>query len=1316
MKAFRLFVSSPADAEIERLRVERVASRLNGEFAGLARLETIRWETDHYAAHATFQAQIPPAADCDLVVGILRWRLGSPLPPTFAELLPTGEAYPSGTAYELLTAIARRRAGAELPDVFVFRYAGGEPLVRLGQPDFDEVERQWDALKSFFARWFVTPEGAFVAAFNPYASEDDLERRLEALLRKWLAERVAGGRALVWPPTKGSPFRGLEVFGARHAPVFFGRDADIRRSSEALREARAKFLFLLGASGAGKSSLARAGLVPRLTTPGVVKEVDVWRVGVLRPGDGASPFAALAEALWKREADLPPEEQGRGAALPEISEGDCRTPAELASVLAHADESSARVVVNALDRVATRTARSDRREATPRVDLMIVVDQLEEIFAPSVAADTREQFAALLERLVATGRVWLIATLRADFYAAFIDTPALKRLKEAGVSYDLAPPGAAELAEIVRAPAAAAGLVFETDASGEKLDERLLREADRPDMLPLVQLALSRLYEAREKRGGDTVLPVAAFTRLGGLKGIVEEAGETALGKLGDAERAKLAPLLRKLAELSRAGVLTARAAPLAEAAPDEASRKLVDALIAARLLMLDGESVRLAHQRVLSDWSRAQKIVAESADFYRIRDEVEEQRQRWEAGKRRGELLLARGLPLAEARDIEQRYDAELSPATLAYIAASRRRAGRAMAFAWTAAAVFALLAVGAGVAAKVAYDQQVEAVKQRETAEKNFDAAKTTVDGLIFNIAQGLRDVAGMRVETIRTILETAQKTVDALLARAPDDPRLLRSKAAMLGNFVQTYLNAGDLTDAASAAAQGLDIARKLAAQNPGSATAQRDVSLSLDSLGEVKLRAGDQAGALAAYQEELDISRKLAAQDKGNAQAQRDVSLSLDRLGDAKLEADDRASALAAYQESLDIRRALAAKDPANADAQRDVSVSLNRLGNLKFRSGDQAGALAAYQESLDIRRKLAAQDLGNAQAQSDVSVSLGRLGDVKLQAGDHAGALAAYQESLDVDRKLAAADPGNAQAQRNVSVGLDKLGDMKLDAGDPAGALAAYQESLDIRRKLAAKDPGNPEAQRDVSVSLDRLGDTKSQAGDQTGALAAYQEGLDIARKLAAQDAGNIEAERDVSVSLNRLGDAKLKAGDQSGALVAFQESLDIARKVAAEAPDSAEAQRDVSVSLQNLGNTKLHAGDKAGALAACQESLDIDRKLAAQEAGNAQAHRDVSVSLEKLGDVKLQAGDQAGALAAYEEDLDISRKLAAGDPGSAQAQMDIVAGLYKTAMAGDDPKARLGEALEILEKLDAQGRLTSDAKSWLGDIKAALAALDTAKP
>ena len=194
--------------------------------------------------------------------------------------------------------------------------------LEIEDPTRERVEREWAALRAFFQTWFVTSQGQFIAALNQYASEDQFERQLETLLRKWLADKVADGRVVPWPAAKGSPFRGLSVFGAKHASVFFGRSGDVRKAGDLWRDAARRgtpFLLIVGASGAGKSSMARAGLLPRITTPGVVAGVDVWRVATLRPSDSPDgPFAALAMALLQREADLPHGDDGRGPALPEI--------------------------------------------------------------------------------------------------------------------------------------------------------------------------------------------------------------------------------------------------------------------------------------------------------------------------------------------------------------------------------------------------------------------------------------------------------------------------------------------------------------------------------------------------------------------------------------------------------------------------------------------------------------------------------------------------------------------------------------------------------------------------------------------------------------------------------------------------------------------------------------------------------------------------------------------------------------------------------------------------------------------------------------
>jgi tetratricopeptide (TPR) repeat protein len=829
MSTFKLFVSSPGDAMVERRRVENVVSRLNGEFAGVARLEAIRWETEFYQAYSAFQAQIPRSTDCDLVIGILKWRLGTELPPDFAEKLPSGQPFPSGTAYEILTAIEKRQKGAKLPDIYVFRFAGSSPSVPIDDPNRSRVEHDWQVLKGFFEQWFVTERGYFKAAFNQYVSEDDFEAQLEKLLRTWVADEVAGGRVVRWPiEVKGSPFCGLAAFGAKHTPVFFGRSADTARVVDLWREAGTRgspYLLVVGASGAGKSSLLRAGVVPRLTTPGVIKEVDVWRVAVMRPSDSpAGPLTALAAALMQDVASLPKEEEGRGPALPEIGLGDSKTPKELASVLHHTDAVAAiKPIVNALARVGAEERDRERYRREVRCDLLLLVDQFEELFAASVSEAERTSFINLMAALVETGRVWIAVTMRGEFYARILEQPALKALKERGATHDLAPPGPAELAEIVRAPAEAAGLVFETDAAtGERLDVRLLRDAERPDMLPLVQLALSRVFDGRQSVDGEIVLPLKAYVDLGGLNGIVNEAGEAALGSLSEAETSRLPRLLRQLAiptheqDGAVEGTLTVRAAPLAQAAPDAAARRLLDALVTARLLTTSGSAadaqVRLVHQRVLEDWARARTIVGESADFYRIRANLEESRQNWERRKRRRELLLPRGLPLAEAENIASKYGDELTPEVHSYVEASRKRANRGQMIAWGTAAVFLLLAVGAGGVAKYAFDQRRIAIDARTAAEASRNQAEQALSATI-DLANALvlemdYDPMGVPPDDLRgNIFDRAIQGYDEVIRTNPDSAAAYNGRGA-------AYASKGDFDRAIADYAQAIALDPKFA----------------------------------------------------------------------------------------------------------------------------------------------------------------------------------------------------------------------------------------------------------------------------------------------------------------------------------------------------------------------------------------------------------------------------------------------------------------------------------------------------------------------
>jgi tetratricopeptide (TPR) repeat protein len=961
VRVIRLFVSSPGDVDAERKRVEFVAERLNGLFAGVARFETIRWENKFYAAHASFQPQIPEATECDIVIGILWARLGSVLPPGFAKM-PNGESYPSGTAYEVLSAIWKRQAldaqkDAERPvekrpDVYIFQKQTPPFPPPRDEEDLAALDAQWKLLKSFIQHWFRSESGRFLAAFHSFRNTDEFEQQIEKLLRGWLAEHVLGARMVVWPvETKGSPFRGLEAFDAQHASVFFGRARDVTRAIDRLKTAagvesaaaadqRMPFLLVTGPSGAGKSSLMRAGIVPRLTTPGVVEEIDIWRVAIMRPSDGASAFDALAEALFARAAPTGSADGTHYTAVPELAHGDYGTAPEFAALLRSGDLAT-RPIERVLDRIETAQREHAGFERRIRASLLLAVDQLDDLFAADVSAADRSQFAKALVALISTGRVWVVATLRAALYEQFLEESAFKFLKDTGASYDLAPPGVAELAEIVRRPAEAAGLVFDRNSQGELLDDRIVADAGNADTLPLLQFTLQRIFEKRELIDGEIRLTFAAYEAIGGLDGAINQAAEDALAGLGETEIAALPRIVRQLAVpvhdaangLSGLFGVTVRAAPLREAAPDEAARKLVDALVAARIITTATDSavptIRIAHQRVLESWKRAQEIVRSNADFFRVRKEVENQWWKWRGLGRKSELLLARGLPLAEAEAMVARYRQELNPELCTFIAASGRHARLRQRLTAAAALVFGIVAV--------------LAVISWRQAEANLDAAIAAISTLIETTSEIVRPIA--QLDAVEGLIEQARDAMGRF-SSISEDPRITKQRARSFLLLAETDWERGNVGRMRDEAQQAFALLDRLAAGGELEVRHLRAQSERLIGLAYVD--ADDKIAARTHYERGIaDLTEMLSsgASEEVSWRWKRSLADLNQELGDVLLiKFNDVPNALTAfehcYQERTDLTR-FGHRGPA---LDHDIAWAANKLGDVAVRQGNDDDAL------------------------------------------------------------------------------------------------------------------------------------------------------------------------------------------------------------------------------------------------------------------------------------------------------------------------------------------------------------------------------------
>ena len=497
-----LFVSSPGDVGQERLLAERVLTRLQGRFAARAHLEPILWEHEPLRATGHFQSQIRPPSQTDIVVFILWARLGTRLPEQFDRA--DGSAYASGTEWEFEDAVEAHRTGGT-PDLLVYRKTKDPQASLSSREELEERLRQKEALDAFIDRWFGSGgEEGFKAAFHTFETPDTFERLLETHLAKLVEAHlpdevaVGGGNGRAAPGVRwhaGSPYRGLEPFRHEHAPVFFGRTravGEITAALEAQARATSAFVLVFGASGSGKSSVVRAGVGPTVTRPGVVEGIGLWRRAIVRPSDAPEGdlVRGLAEALTQ------------AAALPDIAETGFGAEA-LAELLREAPKGAAAPIRAALHREAEQVAQTEGLPEAPEARLLVTLDQLEEIFSlDAVTPEARAAFAEAVAALAASGTVWIVGTMRSDFFARCAEVEALMRLKAGDGQYHLEAPSFAEIGQMIRYPAEAAGLKFERDTErGVSLDEVLHEAAAAsPEALPLLSFTLAELY--RQAHGG----------------------------------------------------------------------------------------------------------------------------------------------------------------------------------------------------------------------------------------------------------------------------------------------------------------------------------------------------------------------------------------------------------------------------------------------------------------------------------------------------------------------------------------------------------------------------------------------------------------------------------------------------------------------------------------------------------------------------------------------------------------------------------------------------------------------------------------------
>ncbi|MEU0070810.1 AAA family ATPase [Streptomyces sp. NPDC006332] len=507
------------------------------------------------------------------------------------------------------------------------------------------------------------------------------------------ASSVAGGVC---------PYRGLASYRQQDAGWFFGRERCTQALVAQLRatESTGGLVMLVGASGAGKSSLLNAGLVTAV------------RDGALSDGSGPAP-----PVLQLVPGSDPLKELTRR--VPELAD----VALDTAGSEAFADS-----VREAFAGWARRAAPSGGRP-------VVIVDQFEEAFTLCSDEAERRAFVQVLHAasMPATSipgasapgdgqaPALVVLGIRADFYEQCLGHPELADALQHRHMV-LGPLSDAELREAVTGPAKAVGLELEPG-----LAELIVREvsADRPrgahdaGALPLLSHALLATWQ-RRKAGR---LTLAGYRAAGGIQGAVAATAERAWSGLDPAARTAARLLLLRLVRLGEDTQATRRRGTwrlLSEESTDPGkTEESLEALVRARLVTLDAETVEITHEALLHAWPRLRDWIDENRGDHLLRQRLEEDGRSWE-GSDRDTSLLYRGSRLEQAQNwAKTAGDTFLTRSAVDFLAASvrlRRRTVWISRGAVSALVVLAMLAVGAAV---VAWQQRNEAVFEQVVAE---------------------------------------------------------------------------------------------------------------------------------------------------------------------------------------------------------------------------------------------------------------------------------------------------------------------------------------------------------------------------------------------------------------------------------------------------------------------------------------------------------------------------------------------------------------------------------------------------------------------
>lgn len=368
------------------------------------------------------------------------------------------------------------------------------------------------------------------------------------------------------------PYRGLEPFDESHAEYFFGRESLTDQLIERLRTGN--FAAVVGASGSGKSSLVKAGLIHRLRRGQALSGSDRWQIRILTPTE--HPFKSLANAFVNTEASAVERAEQLRRAEMFLQEG-----------------------ATGLTQLVRASLISENRSTR----LLLIIDQFEEIFTlcqgSNAERDRHRFFNSLLTTLHNLGEQFsLVIVLRADFFSKCSFYTELAAKIEPHLMM-VTPLNYEQIKASIIKPAEKVGLVCDPNL----VYNILLDIVGAPGELPLLQYTLLELWQRRQVAadGKPSRLTLDAYTELGGVRGTLQKRANEIFYSLTLAEQQVAKRIFIALTQLGEGTEDTRRRVLKSELVQSEASNQLaeqvLEKLVIAKLVVTSQIQPTSGHQ-----------------------------------------------------------------------------------------------------------------------------------------------------------------------------------------------------------------------------------------------------------------------------------------------------------------------------------------------------------------------------------------------------------------------------------------------------------------------------------------------------------------------------------------------------------------------------------------------------------------------------------------------------------------------------------------------------------------------------------------------